>query len=54
MYFWRELAAEAACRKDLVKEISTRFRLMTPVMEFLNEPLLADKKRRAPLETGWI
>ncbi len=53
-YYWRELAPEVATTAGVVKEIVERFRLMLPVVEFLNEPLAAAKKQRAPMETGWI
>jgi uncharacterized protein (TIGR02453 family) len=54
MYFWVELPAKLALEPGVAEEIVTRFRLMTPVMDFLNEPLLAMKKKRAPLEEGWL
>lgn len=54
LYFWAELPPETALRPSVVKEVIIRFRLMQPVMEFMNEPFLADKTRRAPMETGWI
>ena len=53
-YFWRELAPELAMSASVVKEVVERFRVMLPVVEFLNEPLAAAKKMRAPLETGWV
>jgi uncharacterized protein (TIGR02453 family) len=54
MHFWVELPARLALEPAVAGEIASRFRLMTPVMEFLNEPLLAMKQKRAPLEEGWI
>jgi uncharacterized protein (TIGR02453 family) len=54
MYFWVELPAKLALEPAVAAEIVRRFRLMAPVMDFLNEPLLAMKKKRAPLEEGWI
>lgn len=54
LYFWKELPAAIAATPDLLPEIVSRFRLMAPVISFFNEPLLADRNRRAPLETGWI
>ena len=54
MYYWRELDADLATRPDLLSEILDRFRLMYPMMSFLNEPLEAQKQRRAPLESGWV
>ncbi len=53
-YYWKELPAGLATTPELFKEITLRFRLMAPIVAFFNEPLLADKNRRAPLETGWI
>ncbi|MBI4892218.1 MAG: DUF2461 domain-containing protein [Acidobacteria bacterium] len=53
-YYWKELPAGLATTPGLFKEITTRLRLMAPVVAFFNEPLLADKNRRAPLETGWV
>jgi len=53
-YYWRELPAETAVSAAVVKEIVSRFQLMLPVVEFLNEPMAAAKKQRAPLETGWV
>ncbi|MBI5281292.1 MAG: DUF2461 domain-containing protein [Candidatus Solibacter usitatus] len=54
MYFWQELPATLALTPVILKELTARFRLMTPVLQFMNEPLEAMKKKRAPLETGWI
>ena len=53
-YYWRELPPETAESAGVVKEIVSRFQLMLPVVEFLNEPMAAAKKQRAPLETGWV
>ena len=53
-YYWRELPPETALSPRLVTEIVSRFQLMLPVVEFLNEPLAAARKLRAPLETGWV
>lgn len=53
-YYWRELPPETALSASIVKEIVSRFQLMLPVVEFLNEPLAAARKLRAPLETGWV
>jgi uncharacterized protein (TIGR02453 family) len=54
MYYWKELPPETALQPAIVKEIASRFKLMQPVLNFFNEPLLAAKKRRAPMETGWV
>lgn len=54
MYFWQELPAETALGAGLLKELLTRFRLMMPVLNFLNEPLISMRNRKAPLETGWV
>lgn len=53
-FFWKELPAELATSPELLKEICARFKAMAPVINFLNEPLLSMKQKRAPLETGWI
>lgn len=47
-YFWKELPATLATTRRLLPEIVTRFRLMKPVIDFLNEPLLAARKKRLP------
>ena len=54
MYYWREEPAAMATSPKLLSEVVTRFKLMYPVMAFLNEPLQAAHQRRAPLEAGWI
>lgn len=48
-YFWRELDPALATAPKLVPEILKHFEKMLPVVEFFNEPLLAQKKRLAPL-----
>ncbi|HEY3442855.1 MAG TPA: DUF2461 domain-containing protein [Paludibaculum sp.] len=53
-YYWREFPPETALTPGVVKEILTRFQVMLPVVEFLNEPMAAARKQRAPLETGWV
>lgn len=53
-YYWKELPAELAATPKLLGELVECFKLMQPTIEFFNEPLLADKKKRAPLETGWV
>lgn len=52
-YFWKELPAELATSRRLLPEIVLRFRLMKPVIDFFNEPLLAARKKRLPLSNGW-
>jgi uncharacterized protein (TIGR02453 family) len=48
-YYWRELDPALATTPEFVAEVLLRFRRMLPVVEFLNEPLLAQRKRMAPL-----
>jgi uncharacterized protein (TIGR02453 family) len=50
-YYWRELDAALATTPKLVPEVLKRFEKMLPVVEFFNEPLLAQRKRLAPLIT---
>lgn len=51
-YFWKELPAELATTKRLLPEVVARFRLMKPVIDFFNEPLLAARKKRLALASG--
>jgi len=53
-YHYAELDAEIALTGDVVEAIVARFRKVLPVVEFLNEPLLASAKKSAPLTTGWF
>jgi uncharacterized protein (TIGR02453 family) len=53
-YYWKELPAELATGPELLPALALRFRLMAPLNSFFNEPLAADQKRRAPLESGWV
>jgi len=53
-YFWRELPAELALSAKLVDEVAGRFEKMTPVVEFLNRPLAAMKKKQKPMTSGWL
>jgi uncharacterized protein (TIGR02453 family) len=53
-YFWKELPAELATTKRLLPETVQRFRLMKPVIDFFNEPLLAMKKKRLPMGDAWM
>lgn len=48
-YFWQELDAELITSGSLLKELTERFKRGAPFVEFLNEPLLALKKKLAPL-----
>lgn len=48
-YFWKELPPELASSRRLLPEVALRFRLMQPVIDFFNEPLLAARKMRLPL-----
>ncbi|HPT28867.1 MAG TPA: DUF2461 family protein, partial [Bryobacteraceae bacterium] len=47
-YYWVELDPKLATTLAGVKEVVTRFKLATPIVEFLNEPLLG-LKRKKPL-----
>lgn len=51
-YFWKELPAELATTKRLLPEVVARFRLMKPVIDFFNEPLLAARKKRVALASA--
>lgn len=51
-YFWKELPAELATTKRLLPEVVARFRLMKPVIDFFNEPLLAARKKRLALASA--
>jgi uncharacterized protein (TIGR02453 family) len=53
-YHYVELDAAIALGPDVVEAIVSRFRKVLPVVEFLNEPLLASAKKSAPLTTGWF
>lgn len=48
-YYWRELEASLATSPKLVGEVVSRFKKALPVVEFLNEPITAAKKKLAPL-----
>jgi len=48
-YYWRELDPALAKTAELVPEVLHRFTKMLPVVDFFNEPLLAQRKRLAPL-----
>jgi hypothetical protein len=55
---WRQwgvtahLPAEEALSAKLASEAEKRFRLATPLVEFLNAPLIRPEKRRALLVAG--
>lgn len=53
-HYWRELPSEIATSPSIVKEIVSRFQVMLPVVEFLNEPLVGAGTVPGRLETGWI
>lgn len=48
-YYWRELDPSLATSPKLIPEIVARFKKTLPVVEFLNEPVTAAKKKLAPL-----
>lgn len=48
-YYWRELDPKLATSPQLVPEVLKRFEKMLPVVDFFNEPVLAHRKRLAPL-----
>lgn len=53
-YFWRELPTGLALSPKVLDEITSRFEKAAPVVEFLNRPLVAMKKREKPLTSGWF
>ena len=53
-YHYIELDAKLALSGDIVDEVVSRFKKTLPLIQFLNEPLLAHAKKNAPLTTGWI
>jgi uncharacterized protein (DUF2461 family) len=42
------LPAEAATKPDLLKQITSRFALAAPVIEFLNRPIVASGRAKKP------
>lgn len=52
-YFYVLLDPEVATTDRLLPELLRRFRLMAPVMEFFNAPLLARRKKAAADELLW-
>lgn len=53
-YFWQELPADLALSAKILDDVAARFEKMTPVVEFLNRPLVATKKKQKPLTSGWF
>ena len=53
-YHYIELDADLALSGSIVEELTSRFRKLLPMVQFLNEPLLASAKKNAPLTTGWV
>lgn len=53
-YFWRELPVDLALTPRILDEVSGRFEKMAPVVEFLNRPLAAMRKKQKPMTSGWI
>lgn len=48
-YFWVELDPGLATSAAGVKEVASRFKLVAPVVEFLNAPLLGLKRKKSPM-----
>ena len=48
-YYWQELDAGIATTPEVVAAVVSRFKRALPVVEFLNEPLAAARKKLAPL-----
>ncbi len=53
-YFWLELPVDLALSPKVVDDVAGRFERMAPVVEFLNRPLVAIKKKSKPLTGGWF
>ena len=53
-YHYIELDADLALSGSIVDELTSRFKQLLPMVQFLNEPLLANAKRNAPMTTGWF
>jgi len=53
-YHYAELDPKLALSTGIVDEVVSRFKKTLPLIEFLNEPLLAKAKKDAPLTTGWV
>ena len=54
LYHYIELDANLALSGGLLEELTSRFKKLLPMVQFLNEPLLAKAKKDAPLTTGWV
>ena len=52
-YFYVLLDAEIATTAELLPEVARRFRLMAPVIDFFNSPLVARRKKAAAQESLW-
>lgn len=50
LYFYAQLPPEIAVTPALLDEILKRFRAVTPFVDFLNEPLIAQRKKAAERE----
>lgn len=48
-YFWRELDPKIATSPEVVNAVVSRFKKALPVVDFLNEPLEAARRKLAPL-----
>ncbi len=48
-YFWVELDPALATKPAAVNEVVSRFKVMAPVVEFLNEPLIGLKRKKSPM-----
>jgi uncharacterized protein (TIGR02453 family) len=53
-YHYIELDADFALSGHIVEELTSRFKKLLPMVQFLNEPLLASAKKNAPLTPGWF
>jgi uncharacterized protein (TIGR02453 family) len=53
-YCYRELDAGLALSGEIVETVVAYFRKIQPLVEFLNEPLIAQAKTNLPLTTGWF
>jgi uncharacterized protein (TIGR02453 family) len=53
-YHYIELDPKLALSGDVVDEVVSRFKRTLPLIQFLNQPLLAKAKKNAPLTTGWV
>ena len=53
-YHYVELDPKLALSAGIVDEVVSRFKKTLPLIQFLNQPLLAKAKKDAPLTTGWV